>query len=427
MILEKKCRFTRFFAVFFIAGLVSLETSTLFAQETAQPDSQKIIYTEKQNSMRIKADDIRLVEEKNDDGETTGYHLYVRKIPGVESILLTETTRDPAGKADNYAYRALEYNPINGDEIRYLDGQPLVSEGAKYSLIDSTAEKTDFLGQAFHIFIPLKVQFGYEWSRNGVVEIGKGTFINIRTFEKPYADYTGDYMDSPFMFNLETRKRAKPNPPAPEPEPPAPAETVVLTDDYNPVASQRFGELSDTVIYSKGPETIVDDILDVLDGIGDKNNLDVVFAIDATGSMKNDIETLKNELLPALLKEFENAESVRFGLLFYRDYGDNFNYKSLPVKFFGFTDNLTTFDKNLKSIKINGKEGGDIPEAVYEAIYSATEFYNWRLGVNRRIILIGDAEPHPKPRGSGKYSKEYVMGLAESKQISVKTILLPSD
>ena len=377
--------------------------------------------------MRIKADDIRLVEEKNDAGETTGYHLYVRKIPGVESILLTETTRDPAGKADNYAYRALEYNPINGDEIRYLDGQPLVSEGAKYSLIDSTAEKTDFLGQAFHIFIPLKVQFGYEWSRNGVVEIGKGTFINIRTFEKPYADYTGDYMDSPFMFNLETRKRAKPNPPAPEPEPPAPAETVVLTDDYNPVASQRFGELSDTVIYSKGPETIVDDILDVLDGIGDKNNLDVVFAIDATGSMKNDIETLKNELLPALLKEFENAESVRFGLLFYRDYGDNFNYKSLPVKFFGFTDNLTTFDKNLKSIKINGKEGGDIPEAVYEAIYSATEFYNWRLGVNRRIILIGDAEPHPKPRGSGKYSKEYVMGLAESKQISVKTILLPSD
>ncbi|MBP5602056.1 MAG: VWA domain-containing protein [Treponema sp.] len=427
MILEKKCRFTRFFAVFFIAGLVSLETSTLFAQETTQPESQKIIYTEKQNSMRIKADDIRLVEEKNDDGETTGYHLYVRKIPGVESILLTETTRDPAGKADNYAYRALEYNPINGDEIRYLDGQPLVSEGAKYSLIDSTAEKTDFLGQAFHIFIPLKVQFGYEWSRNGVVEIGKGTFINIRTFEKPYADYTGDYMDSPFMFNLETRKRAKPNPPAPEPEPPAPAETVVLTDDYNPVASQRFGELSDTVIYSKGPETIVDDILDVLDGIGDKNNLDVVFAIDATGSMKNDIETLKNELLPALLKEFENAESVRFGLLFYRDYGDNFNYKSLPVKFFGFTDNLTTFDKNLKSIKINGKEGGDIPEAVYEAIYSATEFYNWRLGVNRRIILIGDAEPHPKPRGSGKYSKEYVMGLAESKQISVKTILLPSD
>ena len=158
MFLQKKGkRIISFIAALFI-------TTGLFAQDaadtSAQPGIQKIEYTEKQNSMRIKAEDIRLIEEKDESGSTTGYHLYVRKIKGVESILLTETTRDPAGKADNYAYRALEYNSINGDEIRYLDGQPLVSEGAKYSLIDSTAEKTDFLGQAFHIFIPLNVKIG---------------------------------------------------------------------------------------------------------------------------------------------------------------------------------------------------------------------------------------------------------------------------
>jgi hypothetical protein len=390
----------------------------VFAQNAAE--SQKIVYTEKQNAMRITANDIKLVEEKNDADEVTGYHLYIRKIKGVESVLLTETTRDPNGKADNYAYRALEYNPINGDEIRYLDGKQLVSEGAKYSLIDSTPEKVEGLGNAFHIYIPQKLQYGYEWSRNGIVEIGRGTFINIRTFEKPYADYTGEYMDSPFMFNLETRRRAKPNPPPVK-------EEIVLTDDYNPAASQKFEEMSDFIVYSKGPETIVDDILEVFDDIGDKNNLDVVFAIDATGSMKNDIETLKKDLLPALLKEFEGKKNVRFGLLFYRDYGDNFNYKGLPVKFFAFTDNLTTFNKNLNSIKIIGKEGGDIPEAVYEAVYASSEFYGWRADSTRRIILIGDAEPHPKPRGLGKYSKDYVMGLAEAKDIKVKAILLPSD
>lgn len=395
----------------------------VFAQPQEKTESQKIIYTDKQNAMRIKADDIRLKEEKNEKDELTGYHLYIRKIKGVESVLLTETTRDPNGKADNYAYRALEYNAINGDEIRYLDGKPLVSEGAKFSLIDSSPEKVSGLGEAFHIFIPLKLAYGYEWSRNAVIEIGRGTFINIRTFEKPYADYTGEYMDSPFMFNLETRRRPKPNPPPPEP----PAEKVVLTDDYNPAASQKFEEMSDFIVYSKGPETIVDDILEVLEDIGDKDNLDVVFAIDATGSMKNDIETLKKDLLPALLKSFEKTKGVRFGLLFYRDYGDNFNYKGLPVRFFGFTDNLTAFNKNLNSIRIIGKEGGDIPEAVYEAIYSSTEFYNWRWGATRRIILIGDAEPHPKPRGLGKYSKDFVMGLAESKDIKVKAILLPSD
>lgn len=401
-----------------IISVLSLTFGTvLFAQQ------QTFVYTEKQMSMRITPQDIQLVQEKNESGETTGYHLYVRKIKGIESILLTETTRDPNGKADNYAYRALEYNSINGDEIRYLDGKQLVSEGAKYSLIDSTPEKSELFGQAFHIFIPSVVQFGYEWSRHGTVEIGKGTFINIRTFEKPYADYSGDYMDSPFMFNLEVRKRPKPVPPEPEPEPEEHA--VVLTADYNPAASQSFNELSDTVIYSKGPETIVDDILEVLKN--QNSDLDVVFAIDATGSMKNDIETLKKDLIPALTEKYSQADNVKFGLLFYRDYGDNFNYKGLPVRFYGFTDDLKSFNKNLNALRIVGKEGGDIPEAVYEAIYASSEFYNWRAGVNRMIILIGDAEPHPRPRGLGKYSKDFVMGIAEKKNITVKTILLPSD
>ncbi len=413
MLLQKKRNFL-LAAVIFLFSI-----NNTFAQETA---SQTLVYTEKQQAMRITPDDIRLIEEKNAEGEITGYHLYIRKIKGIESVLLTETTRDPAGKADNYAYRALEYNKINGDEIRYLDGKPLVSEGAKYSLIDSTAEATSFLGQAFHIFIPMVLEYGYEWSRNGVVEIGKGSFINIRTFEKPYADYTGDYMDSPFMFNLQTRRRPKPVPP----EPPAPAEPAFeLTADYNPAASQRFGEMSDTVIYSKGPETIVEDILEVLEGEND--NLDVVFAIDATGSMKNDIETLKRDLIPALMEKYKAAQSVKFGLLYYRDYGDSFNYKGLPVRFYGFTDDLKAFNKNLNALKIIGKEGGDIPEAVYEAIYASCEYYNWRSGVNKRIILIGDAEPHPKPRGLGKYSKDFVMSAAQKKDITVKTILLPSD
>ena len=229
-------------------------------------------------------------------------------------------------------------------------------------------------------------------------------------------------MDSPFMFNLEARKKPKKNPPEPEPEP-----AVILSADYNPLASQKFSELSDFVVYSKGPETIVADIMEILEDEGAP--LDVVFAIDATGSMKNDIETLKTDLLPALMEHFKNIEEVRFGLLFYRDYGDSFNYKGLPVKFFGFTENLQTFNKNLNSIKIMGKEGGDIPEAVYEAIFASCEYYNWRLGdnVNRQIILIGDAEPHPKPRGLGKYSKDFVMEKAETKKINVKAILLPSD
>ena len=410
--------------------LVFMTVQVVFAQSDG---SQTTLYTAKQQQLRITAGNVRLVrDEKNG-----GYHLYVKKLPNVNSILLTETTKDPEGKSDSYAYRAQEYNSINGDEIRYLDGKKLESEGAKYSLVDSTPENTSFFGPAFHIYIPETIVYGYEWSRNGQITIGKGTFINIRSFEKPYADYTGDYMDSPFMFDLKVTKRVvkKPAPkvqPKPDPEPinePEPVDEpeTVLTDDYNPVASEKFKEFSDDIIYSKGPETIIEDIRGLLDDIEDKDNLDLVFAIDATGSMKNDLDKLKTDMYPLLTELFGNTPGARVGLLFYRDYGDTFKYMDLPVKVFPFTSNFTSFSKNLNSIRIYGKEGGDIPEAVYEAMYASCEFYSWRNTAQKKIILIGDAEPHPTPRGIGRYSKDYVMGIAESRKIKIHSILLPKD
>lgn len=394
-------------------AVVLLAMQVVFCQDYDSEGAQTELYTAKQQEFRITAENVRLIP----DSASGGYHLYVKKTENVNSILLTETTKDPEGKSDSYAYRAKEYNKINGDEVRYLDGKKLESNGAKYSLVDSTPEKTSFFGEAFHIYIPEMIVYGYEWSRNGEVKIGKGTFINIRSFEKPYADYTGDYMDSPFMFDLKIQKRAAKKP---EPE-------TVLTDDYNPVASEKFKELSENIIYSKGPETIIEDIRGLLEDVQDPENLDIVFAIDATGSMKNDLEKLKTDMRPLLADLFGENCKTRIGLLFYRDYGDTFKYMDLPVKVFGFTTNLTTFSKNLNSVRIYGKEGGDIPEAVYEAMYAACDFYSWRTAAEKKIILIGDAEPHPKPRGTGKYSKEYVLGIADSRKIKIHSILLPRD
>jgi len=401
------------------------------ANSSESEGSQKVLYTAEQQKLRITAKDIRLVPETDGSfGTGGGFHLYVRKLPNINSILLTETTKDPLGKNDNYAYRAKEYNKINGDEIRYLDGKPLVSESAKYSLVDSTPEPDEKFGQAFHIYIPEKLVYGYNWSRSGEIEIGTGTFINIRTFEKPYADYSGAFMDSPFMFNLEHRvkKTVVPKPKAPEPpvEEPEVFEEPILTDMYNPIAHEKLKEISKGMVYSKGPETIVQDIKNIVTEIPRKD-LDLVLAIDATGSMKNDIDQLKKDLMNSLKATLQEFDSVRLGLLFYRDYGDTFKYKGLPVMFFDFTTSLEIFNKNLNSVRILGIEGGDIPEAVYEAIYASASFYQWRPDVNKQIILIGDAEPHPTPRGTKKYSRDYVMTVVESKGIQLETILIPDD
>lgn len=415
MTVKKNLFIFLFLGGLFAAPLISQERSDGIDQR-----GQQLVYTPAQQKLLIPAENIKLIPEE--DSEKGGFHLYVKKTEGIESILLTETTKDPYGKIDNYAYRAKEYNPINGDEIRMLDGKKLESKYAQYSLVDSTVEDTEFFGPAFHIYIPQTLVYGYDWTRHGEVKIGKGTFISIRAYSKPYADYSGDYLDNPFMFNLIKHKIPKPAPIAPEPEP-----LVELTDEYNPIASEKFKEITDDeMIYSKGPATIVEDILGIIDNFDKTKPLDFVLAIDSTGSMKDDIDELKARLKPALRKLFGESPNARFGLLFYRDYGDTYKYMGLPVKVFIFTQSYDIFQQNLDSVYIRGTEGGDVPEAVYEAMYASCQFYTWRKEADKHVILIGDAEPHPFPRGSGKYSKEYVMGIAKEKGIKTHAILLPS-
>ncbi len=404
-------------SLFFLTFFALISVFPAFSQEVSEnqndeKSSQKIQYSKKQEIMRIKTENIRILPENGNEYGGGGFHLYVRKTPGIESILLTETVKDPEGKNDSYAYRAQNYNPVNGDEIRYLNGKILESEGAKYSLVDSTAQPTKNFGEVFHIYIPSKIIYGYEWTRHGEIEIGKGTFINIRTFEKPYADYTGEYMDSPFMFEFVTKKKKQ---------------KVTLTDQYNTAASEKLSEFSENLIYSKGPQSIIKDLSEIFDSYEDKENLDLVLVIDTTGSMKNDLEKLKSDLLPLLKANFPENKNSRVGVLLFRDYSDNYKFRELPVKVFDFSKNWDSVIQNLKSVRIYGSEGGDIPEAIYEAIYAATDFYNWRTEQNRQIILITDAEPHPQPRKSGKYSRDFALKSLEEKNITLNTILLPED
>ena len=60
-------------------------------------------------------------------------------------------------------------------------------------------------------------------------------------------------------------------------------------------------------------------------------------------------------------------------------------------------------------------------------MYASIEFYSWRTDVQKLVVLIGDAQPHPTPRGTKKYSKDFVTFLAKEKNVTVQSILLPND
>jgi len=59
---------------------------------------------------------------------------------------------------------------------------------------------------------------------------------------------------------------------------------------------------------------------------------------------------------------------------------------------------------------------------VYEALDGAIAL-PWNPEADKRIILIGDAPPHPKPRGS--VTKEIVDAKAAAKAIQLNVIILP--
>lgn len=404
--MREKCLLTLKKKLVGILGLMFC-LSTLFAENDAL-------------DLVIEQGDIRL--EKDSE---SGYHLYIRKKTNINSVILVETTKDPTGQEANYAYRAENYNPINGDEKRILNGEFLNSEYAKFSLIDSTPEKDSKFGEAFHIYIPEELSYGYPWTRNGKIPVEKGTFINIRSFEKPYADYTGSFADNPFMFNFEIKQIKTENPPVVE-------KKIILTDSYNPTATYAFDNIAKEnggkLIYSSGPESIIADIMESFNAINPKDKIDVVFCIDATGSMKDDIDILRAKLIPELREAAKQCGTIRYGLVLYRDYVDSFRFNGLPIKVFEFTSDLENFVSQLNSFSINGREGGDIPEAVYEALYGAISYFDWASDSQKKVILIGDAEPHAKPRGTTvKCTFDLVNDLATKKNILIDTIITPDN
>jgi hypothetical protein len=80
--------------------------------------------------------------------------------------------------------------------------------------------------------------------------------------------------------------------------------------------------------------------------------------------------------------------SIRFGLVVYRDVGDEYVIRS-----FGFTDSLNLMQTQLSEQRADG--GGDYPEAMERALATAVNEAKWRDGNTARLLfLVADAPPH---------------------------------
>lgn len=343
----------------------------------------------------LNADDL-VVEQKFDNG----FHLYIRKKPGMGSVLITETTRDPLLQSDNYAYRTAEWNAVNGNEIRLINGSPILPESRIYSLISSTVVTHPVLGEAFHIFIPQIIEYGYEDTRHGEIYVANGTYLNLRTFSLPYGDYRGAFTDNPFILQIIQKPLNLP------------------AGFYMKETVESFGEIAKDggglLVYSSGPDDLAEKIRSVLENEKGKS-VDIVLCLDTTESMVDDIDGIRKTLVPMLREIAGSFADYRLGLVLYKDYYDEYLNRVIP-----FTRDFAVFQRNIDAIRVRG--GGDIPEAVYEALYEGAVQFPWEAE-SRLMILIGDAPPHPRPRG--RITKEIMVKAAEEKNIKVSAIILP--
>lgn len=120
------------------------------------------------------------------------------------------------------------------------------------------------------------------------------------------------------------------------------------------------------------------------------NKIELSFVVDATGSMGDELEYLKTELLDVIsrVKTANPKSTVATSSVFYRDEGDEY-----VTRVSNFTMDPVTTTNFIKKQSAGG--GGDFPEAVHTALDKAVNELQWSLNAKTRILfLVLDAPPH---------------------------------
>ncbi|MEL6122747.1 MAG: VWA domain-containing protein [Bacteroidota bacterium] len=170
-----------------------------------------------------------------------------------------------------------------------------------------------------------------------------------------------------------------------------------------------------------GVETIAD-IIPISKGVNhytaeqactNPEEVDIIFVVDATGSMGDEIQYLQKELADVIERSMSVSQdlSLRTGAVFYRDSTDAYVTRTQ-----GFS---TDHEATLAFISAQeAAGGGDYPEAV-DAALEETLAQDWSETAMARIaFLLLDAPPHHQPETLAKIQDQ----IAEAAELGIKII-----
>lgn len=111
--------------------------------------------------------------------------------------------------------------------------------------------------------------------------------------------------------------------------------------------------------------------------------VEIMFVVDATGSMGDELQYLNLELNAVMraFKEQEPMTDIRLGAILYRDHGDDYLMRKVDL-----TNNLQDVFSFLREQNADG--GGDFPEAVDEALEAAISKQAWHERATARLLFL---------------------------------------
>ncbi|HET9484008.1 MAG TPA: vWA domain-containing protein, partial [Xanthomonadales bacterium] len=126
----------------------------------------------------------------------------------------------------------------------------------------------------------------------------------------------------------------------------------------------------------------------VIEQTGEGSQIDVVFAVDTTGSMGGLLDGAKRTVwsIATHIRKTDPNANLRIGLVAYKDIGDD--YVTRP---FSLTTDLDAVFTELSAYRASG--GGDTPENVDAALDDTLHKMQWRAGAKKLVFLVGDAPP----------------------------------
>ena len=156
------------------------------------------------------------------------------------------------------------------------------------------------------------------------------------------------------------------------------------------------------------------DVIDLDGEYTTSKNLEIMFVIDATGSMSDEMRYLKAEINDVIgkVREANEGSTVSLAMMVYRDVRDEY-----VTRYSDFTENIADQQEFLS--RQNAAGGGDIEEAVETALDEAIN-KQWSADSTKLLFHVADAPAHEKDADIRKWSN--AIDKAAEKGISVMSV-----